>query len=140
MFPPSFPPNPQLSKLTGKTAIRVIFILFSLLGIYLTAENRDWTKIVALGGDCYDGTFCSLCVLYKGLAPPELGAPCLPYPKRSVGCLELDQEAEFSTAASRGCPCQIRTGFSVPEQLKSHFLPGCPFFSQRGLRFDPRSI
>lgn len=117
----------QLSKPTGKTAIRVIFILFSLLGIYLTAQNRDWTKIVALGGDCYDGTFCSHCVLYKGLAPPELFAPCRPYPKRSAGCLEQDQETEFSTVASRGCPCQIRTGFSVSEQLKSGFLTVCSF-------------
>lgn len=68
-LPPLPPPHSysHLSKLTGKTAIRVIFILFSLVGIYLTAENRDRTKIAALGGDCDDGTFCSLCVLYKGL-------------------------------------------------------------------------
>lgn len=47
------PPHPQLSKLlTCKTAIRFVFILFSLLGIYLTARNRDWTKIEALGSDC----------------------------------------------------------------------------------------
>lgn len=121
------PPPPRFSKFTGKTAIRVICILFSLLGIYLTAENRNCTKIVALGGDCYDGTFCAHCVLYKGLALLELFAPCRQCPKISAGCLELDQEAEFSTAASRGCPCQIRTGFSMPEQLKSRFLPACPF-------------
>lgn len=54
------PPPHHPSKLTGKTAIRVIFILFSLLGNYLTAENRDWTEIVALGGYCSDGTFAPI--------------------------------------------------------------------------------
>lgn len=77
---PYLHPYPHLAKLTGKTAIRVIFILFSLVGIYLTAENRDRTKIAALGGDCDDGTFCSHCVLYKGLLcrQAELGAPRRP--------------------------------------------------------------
>lgn len=37
--------------------------------------------------------------------------------------LERDQEAEFIVAASRGRPCQIRTGFTMPARHMSHALP-----------------
>lgn len=127
---------PHLSNLTGKTAIGVILILFSLVGIYLMQRTVTRQRLRLWAVAALPGPFAGFVCLTRDPARALCSSLAL-----SKGiCLEPDQEAEFSNAASRGCPCQIRTAFSVPEQLTSRFLPICPFVSQCGWRFDPRSI
>lgn len=118
----SFLPSFQL--LTCKGPIRV-FALSSQLVIYLTGRE-PWpdgrTKIVVGAAPAPFALF----VCFAKDSPTSL-CPVLSAAQAGLLALERDQEAEFRVAASRGRPCQIRTGFPMPARHTSHARPSCPF-------------
>lgn len=130
-------PYPQLSKLTGKTAIRVIFILFSLVGIYLTAENRDRTKIAALGGDWMTGPF-ALFVRCTRDASAGARCPSLAFSKETCGLPGAGPRGGVQPRGQQGVRLPEKNRFFCARAAHITFSAGLSFFKSVWLEIWPQ--